>query len=59
MTIKELLARTQARIVLGDRWLVLTGTCYCIFESKPYARKSKIVYEGDNESEAITALYCK
>jgi hypothetical protein len=57
MKIKELLQCTHARIVLYDRWLVITGDSYCVYERKPYSRKSKIIYEGESESLATAALY--
>jgi hypothetical protein len=56
MKIKDLLTCTNARIVLYDRWLVLTGNNYCVYERKPYA-KTKIIYEGESESIAVAALY--
>lgn len=57
MNIKELLQTTPARITLYDRWLVLTGNEYTVYERKPYARNSKIIYTGTSEKLAVDNLY--
>jgi hypothetical protein len=63
MTIKQFLQCYPARITMYDRWLCLGNDPeydneaeFTVYERKSYARKTKTIYHGFNESKAIEAL---
>lgn len=57
-TIKELLAGENARITLGDRWLVSDADrfVYTVYERRPFAKKTRIIAQDVTEAEAVAAL---
>ena len=57
MKIKKLLNCTAARIVLYDKWLVLTANTFYVYQRKPYQKHTRLVYEGKSEEIAIDKLY--
>jgi len=57
MDLYHLLNDTNARITLGNRWLVYNiDEGWTVYEAKPYAKKSKIIIQTDIEEDAIGAL---
>ncbi|HJX50439.1 MAG TPA: hypothetical protein VJ438_03180 [Candidatus Nanoarchaeia archaeon] len=56
MTIKQLLKSYPARITMYDKWLVIFDEKFLVYEHKPYAKKTTIVYSGNSESKAVEAL---
>ena len=57
MDLYHLLNDTNARITLGNRWLVYNiDEGWTVYEAKPYAKKSKIIIQTDREDIAIDAL---
>ncbi len=57
MNIYEALKTTNSRISYGFRWLIITDDgVYLVFERRPYAKKTTVVYEGTDESAACQAL---
>ena len=57
MNLYILLEDTNARISLGNRWLVYdVDDGWTVYEHKPYAKKTKILIQTDREEDAITKL---
>jgi hypothetical protein len=60
MTIKQLLKSYPASVMMHDRWLTINeafhSLYYDVYEQKPYAKKTKVIYSGNSESKAVEAL---
>lgn len=58
MKIVEALQSENLRVVFGmDRWLVGDGEgSWIVYERKSYAKKTKVLAETKNESEAVSVL---
>ena len=57
MKIKDVLKCTPARITLYYRWLVFDEEYgFTVYERKPYAKKTIVIYNGNSETEACKAL---
>jgi hypothetical protein len=56
MTIKDVLKNTPARITLNDKWLGMNNDCFVVYYRKYYGRQSIVLYEGENEEQAIKYL---
>ena len=58
MTILDLLETTDARVTLGNRWMVWDSIndIFIVYSCKPYQKKTRVVRETAYESEAVNAL---
>ena len=56
--ILKLLIEENARIDLGDRWLVLKGLPieYCVYERKPYQKSTRVLVVTEDEELACKIL---
>ncbi len=55
--IYDLLGNSNARISLGNRWLVYDHKdIWTVYERKPYAKKTTTIIETVNERTAIEEL---
>lgn len=56
MTIYDVLKENGTRVSYENKWLIWDGFNWVVYERKPYAKKSIILYEGREESRAIWYL---
>jgi len=57
MNIYELLKKTNARVSLEDKWLVINEKrLMVVYQKKAYAKNTKILIETKYEHEAIAYL---
>jgi hypothetical protein len=61
MSILEVLKNENARLSCGWRWLVIDEEYsklgeFVVYERKPNARKTKLVFRGTDERQACLAL---
>jgi len=54
--IYKVLEDHAARVTCGYRWLVMDLGEYTVYERRPYAKVTKMVYIGTDENAACLAL---